>query len=316
MITRTARLLQTSVIISALALTGAALAPRAHANMGGMSGGSTTMMPSETRPSFDPAAEYKKGLDALNASDFKAAAASFDKVLKAAPRNVQTLVADGAAHAGMKDDAGARDVYKKALDIDPNHVMARRGLALALVNLGDKDGAGKQLDSLKASVQACSGICPDASDLNAAVAAVQAAIGGAPAKQSSLAAPSLLFASTHGGDLAYVAAISYVNEHNYPKALKALARAESAFGPHPDVLTYIGYTYRKMGRYDMAERYYREALAIAPNHRGATEYYGELKVERGDVKGAKLMLAKLDSLCSFGCVDAEVLRQWIATGHE
>jgi hypothetical protein len=39
-------------------------------------------------------------------------------------------------------------------------------------------------------------------------------------------------------------------------------------------------------------------------------------VERGDIKGAKVMLAKLDDLCSFGCVDAEVLRQWIAKGHE
>ena len=57
-------------------------------------------------------------------------------------------------------------------------------------------------------------------------------------------------------------------------------------------------------------------MLFRSNHRGATEYYGELKVERGDIKGAKLMLSKLDGLCSFGCVDAEVLRQWIAKGHE
>ena len=307
-----AKLLQATIILSACAAT--ALAPSAHANMGGMSGSGG--MPSMTGPSFNPAAEYKKGLDALNANDFKSAAKSFDRVLSAAPRNVQTLVADGYAHAGMQDYAGARDAYKKALNVDSNHIMARRGLALALVSLGDKDGAGKELDTLKARVQACGGTCPDASDLNAAVAAVEAAIGSPGGKQSSIAPPSLLFASAHSGDLAYVTAISYVNEHNYAKALKALERAETAFGPHPDVLTYIGYTYRKMGRYDMAERYYREALAIAPNHRGATEYYGELKVERGDIKGAKLMLAKLDGLCSFGCVDAEVLRQWIAKGHE
>jgi tetratricopeptide (TPR) repeat protein len=273
-------------------------------------------MPSATGPSFNPAAEYKKGLDALDANDFKTAAKSFDKVVAAAPKNVQSLVADGFAHAGMQDYSGARDVYKKALSIDANHIMARRGLALALVSLGDKDGAAKELDTLKSRVAACNGTCSDAANLSAAVTAVESAMGGAGGKQSSNAPASLLFASAGSGDAAYVSAISYVNEHDYAKALTSLERAERAFGPHPDVLTYIGYTYRKMGRYDMAERYYREALAIAPDHRGATEYYGELKVERGDIKGAKLMLAKLDTLCSFGCVDAEVLRQWIVKGHE
>lgn len=307
------RLFQTSVMVSALALA-AALAPSAVANMGGMSGGGG--MPSATAPSFNPATEYQKGLDALGTKDFKSAARSFDRVLTVAPKNVQTLVADGYAKAGMQDNSGARDAYKKALSVDPNHILARRGLALALVSLGDKDGASKELDTLKARAQTCGGTCPEASDLNAAVAAVEAAVGAPPGKQSSIAPPGLLFANAHSGDRAYVAAVSYINEHNYPKALWSLQRAETAFGPHPDVLTYIGYTYRKMGKYDMAERYYREALAIAPNHRGATEYYGELKVERGDIKGAKLMLAKLDGLCSFGCVDAEVLRQWIATGHE
>ena len=142
--------------------------------------------------------------------------------------------------------------------------MARRGYALALVSLGDKDGASKELDTLKQRAQACGTTCPDASDLNAAIAAVQTAVGAPAGKQSSIAPPSLLFASESSGDRAYVTAVAYINEHNYPKALKSLERAEIAFGPHPDVLTYIGYTYRKMGQYDTAERYYREALSISP----------------------------------------------------
>ena len=308
------RFLQTSIIVSLAFLAGSAATPFALASTGGMSGGGG--MPSMTGPSFDLAAEYKKGLEALNSSDFKAAVRSFDRVLSAVPKNVQTLVADGYAKAGMQDNSGARDAYQKALRVDPNHIMARRGLALALVNLGDKDGASKELDTLKGRAQACGGTCQDQADLNAAVAAVEGAIGSPAGKQSSNARSNLLFANASTGDRAYIAAISFVNEHNYPKALKSLERAETAFGPHPDVLTYIGYTYRKMGRYDMAERYYREALGIAPNHRGATEYYGELKVAKGDIKGAKLMLAKLDGLCSFGCADAEVLRAWIAKGHE
>jgi outer membrane protein assembly factor BamD (BamD/ComL family) len=95
-----------SIIVSAFAFAGLAAASSAFANMGGMSGGGG--MPSMTQPSFNPAAEYKKGLDALNANDFKDAARSFDRVLSAAPKNVQTLVADGYAHAGMQDYSGAR----------------------------------------------------------------------------------------------------------------------------------------------------------------------------------------------------------------
>ncbi len=281
-------LLRTSAILLCLGLGGAAFA-----STGGMSGGGG--MPSSSAMAFDPTKEYQKGLDALKTDDFKAADRSFARVLSVAPKNVQTLVLSGFAKTGMNDFNGARDAYKKALAVDPNHIFARRGYALSLVSLGDKDGAAKELDTLKQRATACGSTCADAADLNAAVAAVEAA-ASAPAqgKQSSIAPPSLLLGDARSGDNAYANAMALVNEHRYQDALRSLRTAEVAFGPHPDVLTYIGYTYRKMGRYDAAERYYRQALAIAPDHRGATEYYGELKEQRGDIKGARLMLAKLD----------------------
>lgn len=88
-----------------------------------------------------------------------------------------------------------------------------------------------------------------------------------------------------------------------------------AAGPHPDVLTYLGFANRKLKRYDAAEAYYREALAIAPAHRGALEYYGELKLERGDVAGARAHLAKLEAICGFGCHEVDELKRWIAAGR-
>jgi Flp pilus assembly protein TadD len=118
------------------------------------------------------------------------------------------------------------------------------------------------------------------------------------------------------GDLAYVRAVSLINEHRYAVALEALNQAETVFGPHPDILTYKGYVWRKLGQLDRAEGFYRAALAEAPNHRGATEYYGELKVIRGDLAGARLMLARLDSQCAFGCAEADDLRRWIAHGGD
>jgi len=106
--------------------------------------------------------------------------------------------------------------------------------------------------------------------------------------------------------------VSLINEHRYGEAIASLKRAEAAFGAHPDILTYLGFANRKLHRYDLAEHYYRAALAAEPNHKQATEYYGELMVERGDLAGAKTLLAKLDGLCTFGCFEAEELRQWIA----
>ncbi len=109
-----------------------------------------------------------------------------------------------------------------------------------------------------------------------------------------------------------VQAVSLINERRYAEnAMLALEKAEAVFGPHPDILTYKGYVSRKLGRLDAAEAYYRQALALAPGHRGATEYYGELKVIRGDLAGARALLASLDAQCAFGCVEAEDLRRWI-----
>jgi tetratricopeptide (TPR) repeat protein len=286
---------------------------RANGDGGGGSMGNNEM-PSMSTQRYDPAKEYQAGVTALQANDFKAADTDFDHVLSVAPRNENTLVLSGFAKAQLGNSKGARDAYKKALSVNDKNIMARRGYALALVSLGNKDDAAKELDTLKKRADACGDACADAAALKGAVTAVSDALN-APGKQSYLAPPTSLMGDARGGDLAYVQAVADINQHHYPAALKSLGAAEAIFGPHPDVLTYIGFTYRKMGQYDTAETYYRQALTIAPNHRGATEYYGELKVERGDIKGARQMLAKLDSLCKFGCVEAEDLRRWIALGH-
>ena len=100
------------------------------------------------------------------------------------------------------------------------------------------------------------------------------------------------------------------------EALVSLDKAAAAIGPHPDILTYEGYVWRKKGDWAKAEGFYRQALAMNPNHRGATEYYGELKVLEGDTAGARLMLARLDNACTYGCAEAEELRLWIDHGGD
>ena len=158
--------------------------------------------------------------------------------------------------------------------------------------------------------QKCAGACAKAAEIGRAVEALTAAIGTPPQARLETR-PSLLFASTAGGDHAYLDAVGLINEGRYEAAIEALDAARATFGPHPDVLTYLGFANRKLRRYDVAETYYRTALAAAPDHRGATEYYGELMAERGDIEGAERMLAKLEVGCDFGCAEADELRRWI-----
>lgn len=281
----------------------------------GGGGGSGPSAPSMSAPQFDPAAEYLKGVDALKAGKFKNAERAFAKVAQAAPRDANTQVLLGLARGGQNNWKGAQRAYEKALKASPDLIPARRELAVSLARQGQAELARAELDRLKGRDATCANACPEAADLKAAVAAVETALAPvAPAAANDRA--SLLFVDAGAGDRAYLQAVGLINEKRYDAALASLGKAGEAFGPHPDVLTYLGYTHRKLGRFDKAEAYYRQALNAAPDHRGALEYYGELKVEQGDAAGALQLLARLEDACAFGCAEAETLRLWIDQGPQ
>lgn len=298
------------VLASLASLPLVAIVPLAPAHAAGGGGSS---MPSQTAPSYDPAEEYRKGLEALEAKNYKAARTAFDRVLAAAPSDANVQYFAGLARSGAEDWKGARRYFEKASKLDDGMIRAHRELGVAHAKLGDGAKAQAVLATLNAKAASCAGTCAQAQELKAAVDAVQAAIGGG--QISFLSGESLLLASADAGDTAYLAAVSLINEGRFEKAIVSLEAARRAFGPHPDVLTYLGFANRKLKRFDVAEDYYRAALAVAPEHRGATEYFGELKVERGDMVGARDMLARLDRICKFGCAEAEELRTWIAAGR-
>lgn len=283
---------------------------------GGGGGGGGGSMPSASGPAYDPAEEYAKAVAALNAKNYKAAARAAGNVTDAAPKSIEAWRLLGVAQQGAENWKGAKRAWEKAVKLDPNDVTSRAGLGMSLAKLQDAKAA-EQLAWLKAKADACGTGCADSAKLKAATVEVESALsGGAPKPGAALETNSLLFAGAAAGDAAYVQAVSLINEARYDEALASLDNARTVFGPHPDVITYQGYAWRKKGDFARAETYYRQALAIAPDHRGATEYYGELKVERGDVAGAKLMLAKLEKVCTFGCAEAEELRRWIDAGGE
>ena len=72
----------------------------------------------------------------------------------------------------------------------------------------------------------------------------------------------------------------------------------------------LAYSLRKKQSPDLmgAEKYYQAALKIDPEHRGALEYYGELKLMNNDLPGAEALLAKLNKVCTFGCEEYSDLK--------
>ena len=296
--------------LSALAFSGPAIAA-------GSGGGGASSMPSQSAPEYDPAQEYAKAIAALKAKQYKDASRAATRVTSAVPKSVDAWKVLGAAKSGELDWKGAKRAYERAVKLAPEDATIHAGLGIALANLKDPK-VQAEIDWLKAKALACGGACPEAATLTALVGAVESATAtpaAAPAPVAALPGGSLLFAGAAAGDAAYVAAVGLINEKRYDEALVELANGLTVFGPHPDLITYQGYAWRRKGDLARAEAYYRQALAIAPDHRGATEYYGELKVEQGDLKGARAMLARLDAACAFGCAEAEELRRWIDIGR-
>lgn len=300
------------IFAATVLLTG--LTTAALASGGGGGGGGE--MPSASTPQYDPAVEYQKGVAALNASRFAEARRAFDNVLAVAPKDANSAFLAGVASDSLDKPKDAKRYYERAVRNDGERVDAHRGLALALVKLADRPKAQAQLDWLTAKATACAGTCANAATINAAIKDIQTALAGQPSAALHLRLPLPQAPSRQAGDLVYGEAVGLINEHRYDAALVSLRQAGLAFGPHPDVLTYLGFTYRKLGDRARAQSFYRQALEIAPDHRGVLEYFGELKVERGDMAGARTNLARLEQVCRFGCYEAEELRRWIALGHD
>src|SRR5262245_16693092 len=94
--------------------------------------------------------------------------------------------------------------------------------------------------------------------------------------------------------------------HDYAKAidmLKALGHDDN-----PDVANLIGYSSRKLGRYEDSKTWYERALAADPNHSRTWSYYGMWHAEQGNVLKAREHLAKVASLCGTKCRDYTELK--------
>ena len=296
----------------ALAASGAEAAPGGG---GGMSGGGSSGV--DAPRGQDPAKAYEEGLAALRAQNFREAASKLRIAADAAPNAPQVQYHYGLALVGAGDHRRARRPFEKAVRGADAVVEAHTQLGLVYLQLAEPAKAQEQLAALASVLAACvAPTCDDArrQRLQALHDRLKQAIdaGAAPAPATT----GWILPGPAEGRAAYAEGVGLANQARYAEARGAFQRAQGALGqPHADVLNYLGFTTRKLGEYAEAERFYAAALAIDPDHRGATEYLGELYLEMGRLSDARTQLAKLDALCPYGCAEREELSRWIAAGR-
>ena len=79
----------------------------------------------------------------------------------------------------------------------------------------------------------------------------------------------------------------------YSKAFKNLEKANKKDKDNPDILNYLGFTSRKSGNFELAEKFYLQGLKIKPDHYGINEYLGELYVQTNQIDKANERLEVL-----------------------
>ncbi|MDJ0921524.1 MAG: tetratricopeptide repeat protein [Henriciella sp.] len=292
------------IALALLALSGAA-SPIANAAGGGSSA------PSSSGPSYDPVEEYQKGVQALRDQNYKAAERAMKRVIKVAKRDANSHYILGLAHFGQEEYKSSAKALSKAVRYDETLYDAHAKLGMSYLLTDKPEKAEKVLTDLNEAKAICAGTCDQASAIETAIMQIEGMKSQPGPTETSDLAPPIIHASLDHGDLLYADAVRLINLERYDEAITELKTAAAILGPHPDVLTYLGFAHRKKGASDEALTYYTEALTIAPEHLNAIEYLGEYYVEQGNYAAAQVQLMKLEALCPFGCAQIEELRDWI-----
>ena len=98
-----------------------------------------------------------------------------------------------------------------------------------------------------------------------------------------------------------------LSKNDYESGFRLSKVASSKYPENADAWNYLGFSSRKLGKYEESETAYKKALSIKPNHEGALEYYGELHLTMKRPEKAKALLAKLKSLCTLNCKEMKQL---------
>jgi len=113
-------------------------------------------------------------------------------------------------------------------------------------------------------------------------------------------------------DPSYAQGKALIEAKRYKEAMPLLQQAVAKDPRNADAYNLMGYSTRKSGDANGSLQYYNQALAIDPKHLGAHEYIGEAYLQLDRPAEAQQHLARLDTLCTFGCTEYRMLKAAIA----
>lgn len=120
-------------------------------------------------------------------------------------------------------------------------------------------------------------------------------------------------APTESAEDKYKDAVERVAKKDYRRAIRLLTEVLDEKPRDADALNYMGYSHRKLGDYSQALAFYKRALDIAPDHKGANEYIGEAYLGLNQPTLAEMHLARLEKICGPNCAEYKELRAAIET---
>jgi predicted Zn-dependent protease len=120
-------------------------------------------------------------------------------------------------------------------------------------------------------------------------------------------------AAKPAADPTFGRAKAMIEAKDYRGALPLLQQVVAKEPKNADAYNLLGYATRKSGDPNGSLQYYTYALTLDPKHLGANEYIGEAYLMLDKPQQAEQHLARLDSLCVFGCVEQRTLKAAIAS---
>ena len=105
--------------------------------------------------------------------------------------------------------------------------------------------------------------------------------------------------------------IELIEDGKYESAIDKLHDQLDQDPDNADIMSLLGFSYRKTQQYEDALTFYQWALRAEPEHRGANEYLGELYLQTNQFDKAMQQLEILDNLCTFNCKEYTTLKKAI-----